>query len=174
MNEPAVFVDPAHTMPPHVRHDNEGQPTDHREVHNVYGMLMSRSTYEGLLRLRPDERPFILSRASFAGGQRYAALWPGDNTSDWNHLRATIPMFGGMGLSGFSFVGSDIGGFADAPTPELFTRWLQARRLLPVHARAHRLRHAGPGALVLRPALRGGQPPRHRAALRAAARTSTT
>jgi len=125
MNEPAVFIDPIHTMPPQVRHDNEGQPTDHREVHNVYGMLMSRATYEGLLRLRPNERPFILSRASFAGGQRYAALWPGDNTSDWNHLRATIPMFGGMGLSGLAFVGSDIGGFADAPTPELFTRWLQ-------------------------------------------------
>ena len=125
MNEPAVFIDPIHTMPPQLRHDNEGQPSDHREVHNVYGMLMSRATYEGLLRLRPNARPFILSRASFAGGQRYAALWPGDNTSDWNHLRATIPMFGGMGLSGLAFVGSDIGGFADAPTPELFTRWLQ-------------------------------------------------
>ena len=125
MNEPAVFIDPIHTMPPELRHDNEGQPTDHREVHNVYGMLMSRATYEGLLRLRPNARPFILSRASFAGGQRYAALWPGDNTSDWNHLRATIPMFANMGLSGLAFVGSDIGGFADAPTPELFTRWLQ-------------------------------------------------
>ena len=131
MNEPAVFIDPAHTMPPQVRFDNEGQPTDHREAHNVYGMLMSRATYEGLLRLRPNERPFILSRASFAGGQRWAALWPGDNTSDWNHLRATIPMFSGMGMSGFSFVGSDIGGFADAPTPELFTRWLQTGVFYP-------------------------------------------
>ena len=99
MNEPAVFVDPAHTMSLDARHHNEGQPT--------------------------DERPFVLTRATFAGGQRYAALWPGDNVSSWAHLRATIPMFANLGLSGFSFVGADIGGFAEAPTPELYTRWLQ-------------------------------------------------
>src|SRR5207253_1736799 len=125
MNEPAVFETPTGTMPLDVRHDNEGSPTDHREIHNVYGMLMTRSTYEGLLRLRPNERPFILSRASFAGGQRYSALWPGDNVSDWAALRQSIPTLLGMGLSGFPFVGADIGGFAEAPTPELFTRWIQ-------------------------------------------------
>ena len=125
MNEPAVFVEPWHTMALDVRHDNEGQPTDHREIHNVYGLLMSRSTFEGLARLRPNARPFVLTRATFAGGQRWAALWPGDNTSDWNHLRATVPMFSNLGLSGFAFVGADIGGFAEAPTPELFTRWMQ-------------------------------------------------
>ena len=125
MNEPAVFVEPTHTMALDVRHDNEGQPTDEREIHNVYGMLNSRATFEGLARLRPDERPFVLTRATFAGGQRYAALWPGDNVSNWAHLRATIPMFANLGLSGFSFVGADIGGFAEAPTAELYTRWLQ-------------------------------------------------
>ncbi len=125
MNEPAIFDVPSGTMPLDVRHDNEGSPTDHREIHNVYGMLMSRSTYEGLLKLRPNERPFILSRASFAGGQRYTALWPGDNTSDWAHLRQSIPLLLGMGLSGFPFVGSDIGGFVEAPSAELFTRWLR-------------------------------------------------
>jgi alpha-glucosidase len=83
------------------------------------------------LKLRPNERPFILSRASYAGGQRYAALWPGDNTSDWAHLRGSIPLLLGMGLSGFPFVGSDIGGFAEAPTAELFTRWLQAGVFYP-------------------------------------------
>ncbi len=125
MNEPAVFREPAHTMPPELRHDNEGQPTDHRESHNVYGMLMTRSTFEGLSRLRPQARPFVLTRASFAGGQRYSAIWPGDNVSDWSHLRATIPMLAGLGLSGFAFVGSDIGGFAETATAELYTRWLQ-------------------------------------------------
>ena len=125
MSEPAVFVDPAHTMALDARHDNEGQPTDEREIHNVYGMLNSRATFEGLARLRPDERAFVLTRATFAGGQRYAALWPGDNVSSWAHLRATIPMFSNLGLSGFSFVGADIGGFAEAPTAELYTRWLQ-------------------------------------------------
>jgi alpha-glucosidase len=131
MNEPAVFNGPTWTMPLDVRHDNEGAPTDHREIHNVYGLLMSRSTHEGLLALRPNERPFVLTRASYAGGQRYAALWPGDNVSDWTQLRSTIPLLTGMGLSGLPFVGSDIGGFAEAPSAELYTRWLQCGVFYP-------------------------------------------
>ncbi len=125
MNEPAVFSYPTGTMPLDVRHNGDGQATDHREIHNVYGLLMTQSTHEGLRRLRPDERPFVLTRASYAGAQRWSALWPGDNISTWEHLRATIPMLTGMGLSGVSFVGSDIGGFAGAPSAELYTRWLQ-------------------------------------------------
>lgn len=131
MNEPATFDSASGTMPLDVRHDNEGSPADHREIHNVYGMQMTRATYEGLLRLRPNERPFVLSRASFAGGQRYSALWPGDNVSEWTALRSSIPMLLGMGLSGFPFVGVDIGGFAEAPTAELYTRWLQAGVFYP-------------------------------------------
>jgi alpha-glucosidase len=131
MNEPAVFDTPTGTMPLDVRHDNEGAPADHREIHNVYGMLMSRATYEGLVKLRPNVRPFVLSRASFAGGQRYTALWPGDNTSNWAHLRQSVPTLMGMGLSGFPFVGSDIGGFIGAPSAELYTRWLQAGVFYP-------------------------------------------
>jgi alpha-glucosidase len=131
MNEPAVFVDPFHTMDLDVRFDNEGQPSDGRELHNVYGLLNTRATFEGLLQQRPDQRPFVLTRATFAGGQRYAAVWPGDNQSDWGALRASLPMLMGMGLSGLSFVGSDIGGFAKTPTAELVTRWLQAGVFYP-------------------------------------------
>jgi alpha-glucosidase len=131
MNEPAVFAAPTWTMPLDVRHDNEGQATDHREIHNVYGLEMTRATYDGLLRLHPDARPFVLTRASYAGAQRYAAMWPGDNVSTWSHLRYTVPMLTGMGLSGVPFVGSDIGGFAGTPTPDLYTRWLQAGVFYP-------------------------------------------
>ena len=137
MNEPSVFVPPTGTMPLDVVHDNEGQPTTHREIHNVYGQLMSRATFEGLGRLRPNDRPFVLSRATYAGGQRYAAIWPGDNTADWSSLRQAISTLLGMGVSGFSFVGSDIGGYAHGPSPELFTRWLQVGVFSPfmrVHA----------------------------------------
>lgn len=136
MNEPSVWIKPSWTMPLDLRHDNEGQPTDHAEAHNVYGMLNTRSTFEGLQRLRPDTRPFVLTRATFAGGQRYAAVWPGDNTADWSALRQSIPTLLGMGLSGFPFVGADIGGFAGSPSPELFTRWLQAAQFSPF-MRAH-------------------------------------
>lgn len=136
MNEPAVWDQPTGTMPLDARHDNDGQPTDHREIHNVYGQLMSRSTFEGLTRLRPNERPFVLTRATFAGGQRYAAVWPGDNTADWSSLRQSISTLLGMGVSGFSFVGADIGGFAHPTTGELLTRWLQAGAFYPF-MRAH-------------------------------------
>ncbi len=131
MNEPAVFVDPFHTMDLDVRFDNEGQPSDGRELHNVYGLLNTRASFEGLLKQRPDQRPFVLTRATFAGGQRYAAVWPGDNQADWGALRASLPMLMGLGLSGVSFVGSDIGGFAKAPTAELVTRWMQAGVFYP-------------------------------------------
>jgi len=136
MNEPAVFDTPSGTLPLDVRHDNEGQPSDHREIHNVYGMLMSRATHEGLRRLRPGGRPFVLTRASFAGGQRYAAVWTGDNTADWASLRGSLPMLMGLGVSGFAFVGADIGGFMGMPSAELYTRWLQAGIFSPF-MRAH-------------------------------------
>ncbi len=131
MDEPAVFNVPSGTMPLELIHDNDGQPTTHREIHNVYGQLMSRATFEGLNRLRPNERAFVLTRATFAGGQRYAAVWPGDNTADWSSLRQTIPTLLGMGLSGFSFVGSDISGFAGTASGELYTRWLQLAVFYP-------------------------------------------
>src|SRR5438270_2104512 len=119
------------TMPLEVVHDNEGQPTTHAEIHNVYGQLMSRSTYEGLSRLRPDERAFVLTRASFAGGQRYAAVWAGDNTADWASLRQSVSTLLGMGVSGFPFVGSDISGFVRPASGELYARWLQAGVFYP-------------------------------------------
>ncbi len=125
MNEPAVFETATGTMPLDVRFDNEGSPAAHSAVHNAYGQLMSRATFEGLQRLRPDARPFVLTRATYAGGQRFAAVWAGDNVSEWSHLRASIPVLAGMGLSGLPFVGVDIGGFAETPGAELYTRWLQ-------------------------------------------------
>ncbi len=136
MDEPSVFDSPRGTMPPDVVFNNEGQPSTHLELHNVYGQLMSRATFEGLSRLRPNERPFVLTRASFAGGQRYAAVWTGDNTSDWMSMRQAIPTLLGMGLSGFPFVGADIGGYAGMPSPELFARWLQVGVFSPF-MRAH-------------------------------------
>ncbi len=125
MDEPAVFHTPTGSMPLDTVFDNDGHPATQREIHNVYGQLTSRATFEGLSKLRPNERPFVLTRASFAGGQRYAAVWPGDNTSDWTSLRQSVSTLLGMGLSGFTFVGCDIGGFNGAPDGELYSRWLQ-------------------------------------------------
>ncbi|HIC93739.1 MAG TPA: DUF4968 domain-containing protein [Anaerolineae bacterium] len=129
MNEPAVFG--ARTFPAPVQHRNDGHPTDHRECHNVYGLLMTRATYEGVSRLQPGDRVFVLTRSTFAGGQRYGATWTGDNASTWEHLRLSIAMCLSMGLSGYSFVGPDIGGFARSADGELLARWTQLGAFLP-------------------------------------------
>jgi len=131
MDEPSVFDTPNGTMPGDVIFNNEGQPAASLEIHNVYGQLMSRSTFEGLSRLQPDRRAFVLTRSSFAGGQRYAAVWTGDATADWSSLRQSVSMLLGLGVSGFPFVGSDIGGFVRMPSAELCTRWLQVGVFYP-------------------------------------------
>ncbi len=131
MNEPADFDGPNHSVPLDLRHDNEGQPAPHAAVHNVYGMQMARATFEGLKRARPDQRPFTITRATYAGGQRYGACWTGDNISSWEHLRMSISMVAGAGVSGLPFIGPDIGGFVGGATPELYARWIQAASLFP-------------------------------------------
>jgi alpha-glucosidase len=108
----------------------------HAQFHNVYGMQMVRATREGILKFKPDKRPFILSRANYLGGQRYAATWTGDNQSDWTHLYMSIPMILNLGLSGQPFSGPDIGGFGGNADGPLFSRWMGFGALLPF-ARAH-------------------------------------
>src|SRR5207302_1581832 len=120
MNEPVVFnISPDTEMPECVRHDFEGQGISHLEAHNVYGMLMGRASREGLEKFRPGKRPFNIIRAAYAGAQRYASAWTGDNRSTWDHMKLNISMVINSGLSGFAFNGADIGGFADDCEGEL-------------------------------------------------------
>jgi alpha-glucosidase len=133
MNEPAVFVLPTKTMPLDTVHYVEMRKTDHREIHNVFGMENVHGTYDGLLKLRPNQRPFVLTRAAYAGTQRYAATWSGDNTASWNHMRLSVPQLINLGLSGYAFVGDDIGGFNGSPTEELLTRWMELGVFNPIY-----------------------------------------
>lgn len=123
-------------MDPDAVHDDHGLHSPHAKIHNVYGMLESQATYEGLLALRPNERPLVITRDTHAGGQRYSAVWTGDNTSTWEHLRISLAELMTMGLSGQTFAGADIGGFSEGATPELYTRWLQAGVFYP-YCRTH-------------------------------------
>ena len=137
MNEPAVFQTPTKTIPLDVRGRLEEpgfapRAVTQREAHNVFGMENSRGTFEGLLKLNPDRRPFVLTRATYAGGQRYAATWTGDNHSTWNHLRLSIAMLLNLGLSGFGIVGDDIGGFGGSPSMDLLTRWFEVGAFNPI------------------------------------------
>jgi alpha-glucosidase len=103
----------------------------HERYHNQYALLMAMGTTAGLLDAMPDRRTFVLSRAGFAGIQRYAANWMGDNQSRWDHLWLSIAMGAGFGISGQAFVGADIGGFAGNSNAELFLRWMQYGTLTP-------------------------------------------
>jgi len=133
MNEPSVFLRPDKTMPLDTVHRmDRGGTTTHREAHNVFGMENSRGTYEGLLKLQSNTRPFVLTRATYAGGQRYAATWTGDNSSTWNHYRISTPTLLNLGLSGFALIGDDIGGFKGSPTPDLLTRWIELGTFNPI------------------------------------------
>jgi alpha-glucosidase len=141
MDEPAIFETPTKTMPLDNRHriDEPGfvsRVATHAEIHNIYGMQNHRATYEGVLALKPDERPFVMTRASYAGGQRYGVTWTGDNVSTWNHLALAVPMLESLGLGGFTFAGADIGGFAGVASPELLTKWYEIAMFTPI-ARSH-------------------------------------
>jgi alpha-glucosidase len=134
MNEPALFLTPTKTMPLDNLHRlDDGTTLDHRAVHNFYGMENVRATYDGLRTLRPNERPFVLTRAAYAGTQRYAATWTGDNISTWNHIRMSTPLMLNLGMSAYPLVGTDIGGFAGSPTPELLTRWIELGAFNPIY-----------------------------------------
>jgi len=125
MNEPAIMEVPTKTFHLDVRHDYDGHPCSHRKAHNVYGMQMARATYEGVKKFAYPKRPFVITRAAYSGTQRYTSTWTGDNVASWEHLWVANVQAQRMSLSGMSFVGSDIGGFAEQPTGELYARWIQ-------------------------------------------------
>jgi alpha-glucosidase len=135
MNEPSLFT-PKSTLPDTVLHRLDADAAPHRSVHNCYGFLMAKASYEGLSRLEPRKRPFLLTRSGFAGIQRYASSWTGDNRSSFSQYRLTVPMLLNMGLSGQSMVGVDIGGFWAHPSPELMARWIQLGAFYP-YSRNH-------------------------------------
>ncbi len=125
MNEPALFEIEGKTFPDDVRHDYDGHPCSHRKAHNVYGTQMARATYKGVKKYLNGKRPMVITRSAYAGAQRYASAWTGDNIATWEHLWIANMQCQRMAVTGFSFVGSDIGGFIDHPTPELYARWIQ-------------------------------------------------
>jgi alpha-glucosidase len=125
MNEPAVMEVPNKTFPMDVRHDYDGNPCSHRKAHNIYGTQMARATYHGVKRFAYPKRPFIITRSAYSGAQRYTSSWTGDNVATWEHLWIANIQVQRMSISGMGFTGSDIGGFAEQPSGELYARWIQ-------------------------------------------------
>ncbi|CAA7260493.1 unnamed protein product [Cyclocybe aegerita] len=134
MNEPSVFNGPEITMPKDNIHYGGWE---HRDIHNINGMLFSNLTYQAVAeRTDPPTRPFVLTRAFYAGSQRFGAMWTGDNLGTWEHMAVGVKMVLANGLGGLSFAGSDVGGFFSNPEPEMLVRWYQVGAFAPFF-RAH-------------------------------------
>lgn len=128
MNEPASFKG---ELPMDVQFHDEKRVTNHAEIHNVYGHNMSKATFQGI-KEATGKRPFVITRACYAGTQKYSTVWTGDNQSLWSHLQMLVPQMCNLGMSGFAFCGTDIGGFGADCTPELLCRWVQAACFSPL------------------------------------------
>ncbi|TGE15217.1 DUF4968 domain-containing protein [Hymenobacter elongatus] len=122
MNEPAVFE--RGTFPDDVRFSYDGHSASHKKAHNIYGMQMARATAAGVKQFSYPNRPFTITRSTYAGGQRYSSAWTGDNIASWEHLWLANIQCQRLSISGFSFIGSDVGGFIDTPDGELYVRWV--------------------------------------------------
>ncbi len=80
-----------------------------------------------------DSRPFIISVDGWAGTQRYAAVWTGDQTGGvWEYIRFHIPTYIGAGLSGLSNITSDMDGIFGGKNPVVNTRDFQWRTFTPM------------------------------------------
>ena len=152
MNEPALFVTPTKTMPLDNRHRlDDGTTWITGAIHNMFGMQNVRGTYDGLRKLRPNERPFVLTRAAYAGTQRYAATWTGDNSSTWNHIRMSTPLMLNMGLSGLSVCWVRYWRICWIPADGFVDSMDRARCVQSDLPRPHRQRHERSRALGRRP-----------------------
>ncbi|MCX0353304.1 glycoside hydrolase family 31 protein [Clostridium perfringens] len=132
MNEPCVFNNDHKTMLESCLHNSDNGVIEHKEFHNRYGFEMSRCSKEAQEELHPNERGFSMTRATYAGGQRYSSVWTGDNMSLWSQMRMSISMNANLGISGFSFVGNDVSGFGLDSSEELFIRWMEMGTFIPI------------------------------------------
>lgn len=133
MNEPASW---GQCTPNLLEFDFDGEKASHRKARNVFGMQMARSTQAGARKQAPKKRPFVLTRSGFAGIQRFAAAWTGDNVASEEHMLAGIRLVNSLGMSGVSFAGYDVGGFAGEASKGLFARWMSIAAFSPLY-RAH-------------------------------------
>lgn len=115
------------------------------EFYNSFSLPHSENVFRGQRAMRPDVRPYILSRSGFGGIQRAGAtIWSGDVASRWDDLREQIPAGINLSMTGIPNWSHDIGGFAledrftrqdpahVAEWRELYLRWFQFGAFSPI------------------------------------------
>ena len=128
MNEPASFEG---EIPDNIVFTDGDHASTHKKMHNVYGHNMAKATYQGI-KESTGKRPYVITRAAYAGTQKYSTVWTGDNQSLWPHLQLSIPQLCNLEMSGFDFSGVDLGGFGADSHPQLMTRWIEAGIFSPL------------------------------------------
>lgn len=135
MNEFATW---GQKVPDNIQFEGDGHPITHKLAHNIFALEMVRATYEGTKSLFNDKRPFVLTRAGYAGLQRYSAIWTGDNVGSDDHMLLAVRMVNSLGVSGIPFAGADVSGFTSEAIPELFARWMSVAAFSPFY-RSHKM-----------------------------------
>lgn len=113
-------------------HNIDGRMVRHSDVHNLYGMNMTRAAFEALQEIAPETRTLFFSRASYIGAHRYGGIWQGDNKSWWSHILQSMQQLPALNMAGFLFTGADTGGFGSDATEDLMLRWLQYSLFTPL------------------------------------------
>ncbi|EAY22124.1 Glycosyl hydrolases family 31 protein [Trichomonas vaginalis G3] len=135
MNEPSTWTSIDNTLPKDSLHLNN--TIENREIHSIYGLSMTAGTFKGFMTNRPNKRPFVLTRSYFAGSQKFAWHWSGDNYPTWSAYRQSIDSLLTTNINGMFFSGSDLGGFMENTTDELLLKWFQLGSLLYPLYREH-------------------------------------
>lgn len=126
----------------------------HDEIHNVYGLTWDKVVAEQFAKRNPDRRIFQMTRAAYAGLQRYTFGWTGDSgcadnvLKGWAQMENQISVLLSAGLGAIPFTTTDITGYCgdieDYPAmAELFTRWIQLGAFNPLS----RIHHEGDNAV---------------------------
>ena len=113
-------------------HNVNDRMVKHSDVHNLYGMNMTRSAFEALREICPEKRTLFFSRSSYIGAHRYGGIWQGDNKSWWSHILQSMQQLPALNMAGFLYTGSDTGGFGCDATEDLVLRWLQYSLFTPL------------------------------------------
>lgn len=95
-----------------------------------FALDANKAAADGILN-NSDSRPFLWTVMGWAGIQRYAVTWTGDQSASWDYIRWHIPTLIGSGLSGQAYATGDVDAIFGG-SPETFTRDLQWKAFTPV------------------------------------------